>query len=99
MNKYIKILLTLLIGILFTLISLIYETSYELCLQVYCEIRPAWGFPVQYFYDNEVTSPVLSLNIEDTFKIFQFILNVIFYSIISTGIWKLLKGKSSANKV
>lgn len=79
-----KILLAILITVLLTYLSLAYESTYSWYHSQAgnWQMSPSWGFPFQYVFDNEVSSPVYGMNIEDTVKIIPLIGNLFIYSII-----------------
>jgi hypothetical protein len=98
MKIFIKILLALFIGIVLTILSLGYESTHELRIfeRGGYETRPSWGFPLQYVLDNDVSSPVMSMNEEDTFVFTSMIGNVLFYSFLAFVPFLIFKKRNTA---
>ncbi len=98
MKLYTKILLALFIGIVLTLLSISYKSSYEFHVLEYSsyETRPSWGFPLQYVYDNDVSSPVMSMNEEDTFIFTYMIGDVLIYSFLAFIPFLIFKKRDTA---
>lgn len=77
---FLSIIQSFVIATILTYISLSYESTYNYySSQSGYSLKPSWGFPFQYVFDNEVSSPAHGISFTDTIKIFPLLGNIFVY--------------------